>query len=154
MKLTVLTVPDCPNGPLLDQRLAEVLADRPDVPVTRHVITDERTAAEAGMHGSPTLLIDGTDPFAGQATPASASCRLYRDTDGRVSGAPSTAALRQALGFAETPTEPREDPLGRAATCSFPRTPPARYGRARGHAGPGRRRAPAGLLRKRSLLAG
>lgn len=114
MKLTVLTVPDCPNGPVLDQRLAEVLADRPDVRVTRRVITDERVAAEAGMHGSPTLLVDGADPFADQDTPASISCRIYRDTDGSIAGAPSTAALRQALGFTETPTEPWEDPLGRA----------------------------------------
>jgi hypothetical protein len=42
--------------------------------VIRHrVVTDEREAAEAGMHGSPTLLIDGVDPFAqpgpGQRSP-------------------------------------------------------------------------------------
>lgn len=110
MKLTVLTVPDCPNGPVLDQRLAEVLADRPDISVTRRVITDERTAAEAGMHGSPTILIDGSDPFADPDTPSGISCRIYRDNDGGIIGAPSAAALRQAIGLAE----PWEDPLGRA----------------------------------------
>lgn len=116
MKLTVLTVPDCPNGPLLDQRLAEVLADRPGVPVTRHVITDERTAAEAGMHGSPTLLIDGTDPFAGQATPGEHVLpplprhrwtRLRRALDGRSAAGPRLR--RDADGAAGGPARPRRD---------------------------------------------
>ena len=29
MELTVLAVPDCPNAPVLERRLAEVLAGRP-----------------------------------------------------------------------------------------------------------------------------
>jgi MerR HTH family regulatory protein len=32
--------------------------------VHRRVIADEREAARAGMHGSPTLLVNGADPFA------------------------------------------------------------------------------------------
>lgn len=99
----MLTVPDCPNARVLDQRLAELLAGRPDVTVTRFVITDERGAAAAGMHGSPTLLVDGRDPFAGPDTPAGLSCRIYRDADGGVTGAPPIAALRTALGLRGTP---------------------------------------------------
>ena len=69
--------------------------------VRRREVTDEREAADAGMHGSPTLLIDGTDPFAGPDAPASLSCRLYRDASGRITrGAPSVEALRQALAEA------------------------------------------------------
>ena len=49
------------------------------------------------MHGSPTLLIDGVDPFAVPGQPPSMSCRLYRDDDGQASGAPSAGQLRQAL---------------------------------------------------------
>jgi hypothetical protein len=52
------------------------------------------------MHGSPTLLIDGVDPFAGPDQPPSLSCRLYRDEAGRAGGAPSVQALRQALAAA------------------------------------------------------
>lgn len=98
MRLTVLTVPGCPYASILDDRLAEVLAGRPGVRVTRRVITNEREAAAAGMHGSPTLLVDDIDPFAGPATPTSLSCRIYRDTGGAAAGAPSTEALREALG--------------------------------------------------------
>ena len=49
------------------------------------------------MHGSPTLLIDGTDPFAAPGQPPSLSCRFYRDTTGLTEGAPSVETLRQVL---------------------------------------------------------
>ncbi|MGW0595027.1 hypothetical protein [Streptosporangium sp. NPDC002607] len=97
MELTVLVVPDCPNASVLDERLAEVLADRWWVSVMRRVIDDDEQAARWGMRGSPTLLIDGVDPFADPGVPASVSCRMYRDEDGRLEGAPSVAALRRAL---------------------------------------------------------
>lgn len=97
MELTVLVVPDCPNASVLDERLAEVLADRWWVSVMRRVIDDDEQAARWGMRGSPTLLIDGVDPFADPGVPASVSCRMYRDEGGRLEGAPSVAALRRAL---------------------------------------------------------
>jgi hypothetical protein len=36
------------------------------------------------MHGSPTLLVNGIDPFAPPGSPASVSCRIYRDESGRI----------------------------------------------------------------------
>lgn len=100
LELTVLTMPDCPNEPILADRLAQVLCDHPDVTVTRTVIQDEADAARYGMHGSPTLLVNGVDPFAAPATPASVSCRLYRDQSGPTGGVPSVAVLREALRHA------------------------------------------------------
>lgn len=100
LELTVLTVPDCPNGPVLCDRLAQALPDHPDVTVTSKVIQDEADAARYGMHGSPTLLINGFDPFVAPGTPATVSCRLYRDHSGPTGGAPSVAALREALRHA------------------------------------------------------
>ena len=94
--LTVLAVPHCPNAPVLDDRLAAVLDGRAGVSVSHEVITDESEAARWGMHGSPTLLIDGVDPFAVSGQP-SMSCRLYRGDNGQVTGAPSAGQLRQAL---------------------------------------------------------
>jgi hypothetical protein len=88
MDLTVLAVPDCPNVMLLEQRLAQVIEGRRDVTVSRQVIADQDEAARWGMHGSPTILVDGIDPFAEPGEPASVSCRLYRDGSGRVDGAP------------------------------------------------------------------
>ena len=119
MQLTVLAVPDCPSAPVLEDRLATVLHNQPGVTVSRQVIGDEREAARWGMHGSPTLLIDGIDPFAAPGQPPSLSCRLYRDHDGHASGAPSESELRLVIERALTAaTETRNpawlDSLGRA----------------------------------------
>jgi hypothetical protein len=98
MELTVLAVPDCPNAAVLERRLAAVLAGRPPIAVTRQVITSPAEAARWGMHGSPTLLVNGEDPFAEPGTgPVVASCRLYLDDDGLREGAPTVAALRRVL---------------------------------------------------------
>jgi hypothetical protein len=97
MHLIVLSVPDCPNVKLLEQRLAQVLEGRRDVTVSRHEIGDQDQAVRRGMHGSPTILIDGIDPFAGPGQHASVSCRLYRHDDGRTDGAPSVRQLRHAI---------------------------------------------------------
>ena len=63
---------------------------------SRSLRTCRRTILER-MHGSPTLLVDGTDPFAVPGQPPSLSCRLYRDAAGRMSGTPTVEALRRVL---------------------------------------------------------
>src|ERR1700683_1078219 len=63
MKLEILQVPDCPNAAVLAARLAELAGARPDLTVTRQIVTTARDARRLGMTGSPTLLADGTDPF-------------------------------------------------------------------------------------------
>ena len=78
LDLSLLTVPGCPNGPVMLERLAEVLADYPDARVTRLVVHDEADALRLGLHGSPTLLVNGIDPFSAPGDPASVSCRVYR----------------------------------------------------------------------------
>jgi hypothetical protein len=101
MELTVLAVPDCPNAPLLEQRLGEALAGRPGVTVRRQVITESAGAARWGMYGSPTLLVNGQDPFAAPGAAPAVACRLYRGQDGRLEGAPTVEALCRALEQAE-----------------------------------------------------
>jgi hypothetical protein len=100
MELTLLTVPDCPNAAVFKERLAAALAGHPGAAISRREIADERAAEQAGMHGSPTLLINGTDPFATPGLAASLSCRLYRDDVGSTGPAPSVEALRQAIAAA------------------------------------------------------
>ncbi|KUO19510.1 thioredoxin domain-containing protein [Streptomyces dysideae] len=99
MELSVLAVPDCPNMELLVQRLEQVLPEDAD-PAEVRVITNEVEAARYGMHGSPTLLIDGIDPFAAPDITVSVSCRIYRDADGRTGGVPSVEQLADALKHA------------------------------------------------------
>jgi hypothetical protein len=108
MRLRILHVPDCPNTRVLTARLGQVLAGRPGVVVEHQVIRDERGAAEWGMTGSPTLLVDGADPFAAPDQSPSISCRLYADEAGVVTGAPSMAQLRRVLVASATKTEARE----------------------------------------------
>lgn len=73
--IAVLSVPDCPNVPLLVERLQEVLPGRTQ-PVEVFVVRDEAQASAWGMCGSPTLLVDGVDPFAVDGAQPSLSCRL------------------------------------------------------------------------------
>lgn len=94
MDLTVLHIEDCPSTASLLQRVDDVLGDRAAT-VTTRVVTSMAEAVELGMHGSPTLLIEGRDPFAGSPE-ASLSCRLYL-TDVGLRSLPSTAQLRVAL---------------------------------------------------------
>ncbi|MFG1909525.1 alkylmercury lyase [Kribbella sp. NPDC048928] len=89
MRLEVLHVPDCPNLHLLLDRLAAVTP----VPVRMRLIESEADAERFGMTGSPTLLVDGVDPF-GTGDQVSLSCRLYRDASGKSVGVPSVDQLR------------------------------------------------------------
>ena len=99
ISLQILHVPDCPGAEALDDRLAPLLADFPGIPMTRHVVATEEDAARLGMTGSPTVLVDGADPFARPGMEPSLSCRLYRDENGRLGPAPSVDQLRQVLGL-------------------------------------------------------
>jgi hypothetical protein len=101
-------VPDCPNVAVLAARLAEVLDGQADVEVEQFVVADQDVAIAVGMTGSPTLLVDGLDPFAEAGAVPSVSCRLYVEESGAVAGAPSTAQLRAVLAGHRPPTGPRE----------------------------------------------
>lgn len=115
MKLEILQVTDCPNVAVIEQRVRQALADSlVDVEITHRTIDDTIHAADAGMTGSPTLLIDGRDPFAIPGQVPSVSCRLYRTEDGGLDGAPSVTAIREALGL---PPESIQAVDTAAATC-------------------------------------
>jgi len=97
VEIRLLHVPDCPSMALLTERLGALLAGRPDAEIESLEVDDEDRAAALGMTGSPTILIDGVDPFVEPGRTPSVSCRLYQDEDGRLSGVPSSAMLRRAL---------------------------------------------------------
>lgn len=92
MRIEVLHVEDCPGTRMLLDRLAALT----DVPVETRLVRDEREAVAFGMTGSPTMLVDGVDPF-GDGQAPSLACRLYRVERGKTAGLPSVAALLAVL---------------------------------------------------------
>lgn len=94
--ITVLHVRDCPSvTPLLERLL--VAADLAGVSITTtlRVVESEVEASEITFAGSPTVLIDGTDPFPSENV-TSFGCRLY-EFGGQFDGAPSMSQLTAAL---------------------------------------------------------
>ncbi len=112
MDLKVLAVPDCPNAVLLEQRLAQVLQDRPDVTVSRQVIADQDEAARQGMHGSPTILVDGKDPLGrggrGRVAPAERGMRTVHQAVLRSFAATGRAPEQGVLDEAAAPFDARQ----------------------------------------------
>ena len=94
----LLYFPGCPNVRLADERLREalVLAGRDDVRVGHRLVTTAEEAAAAGFRGSPTVLVDGRDPFADPAAATGLSCRVY-PTEAGLAGAPTVEQLRAVL---------------------------------------------------------
>lgn len=99
MNLTVLHVEGCPSlEPLVDE-LTGLVGARTDITVTTVLVESELQATRLGFHGSPTILVDGVDPFPSPPETAGLSCRVYSDSSGRLAGVPSRAALAAALGI-------------------------------------------------------
>ena len=98
MEIELLYVPDCPNRSAAREVVEIALAQSQRTAVVRErEIHSGEEAERLGMRGSPTILIDGQDPFARGAGPAAMSCRLYR-SDAGVSGVPTVSQLVEALG--------------------------------------------------------
>jgi hypothetical protein len=98
MNIEVLTVPDCPHRAeaVARPRVAVAVARAEGAVVSERVIVSHAQAAAAGMKGSPTILIDGVDRFAGEPAEPSVSCRLYPSEAG-IEGTPTVDALVDAL---------------------------------------------------------
>ncbi len=98
MRITLLYFDGCPNWPTADTRLREALAAAglATVPISYRRVETPRQAQQLGFRGSPTILIDGHDPFATDETPTGLSCRVYQ-TERGPDGAPSLAQLRSVL---------------------------------------------------------
>ena len=99
MRVSLLYVDDCPNRQLAEGRLAEALrrVRKPDQHVEHRVIATDDEAQAARFRGSPTILVDGEDPFEGDVTgPFGLSCRVYRSDTG-LTGSPTVDELVAVL---------------------------------------------------------
>jgi hypothetical protein len=77
MRVSIVYFDDCPNWRMAKERVDAALAalDRSDVAVELVRVDSEDDARRAGLHGSPTVLIDGRDPFAPPDAPTALACR-------------------------------------------------------------------------------
>lgn len=96
MDITLLYFDSCPNWKQTDRDLA-ALADEFDLTLSHQTVDTIEEAAAWRFRGSPTVLVDGVDPFARPEDPVGLSCRIYSTPDG-LAGAPTTDMLRAALG--------------------------------------------------------
>lgn len=96
MKVTLLYFDDCPNWGIADGHLATLVGEIADIEISRIEVTTPEDAERYMFRGSPSILIDGRDPFAKATDPVGLSCRVYQTPDGPA-GSPTLAQLRQAL---------------------------------------------------------
>ncbi|WP_241777905.1 hypothetical protein [Streptomyces sp. CT34] len=98
MEIEVLFVPDCPHRQLAEERLRQALdaVGLATTSFTTRVVGDQAEAERSGFTGSPTILIDGCDPFAEPGALPSVACRIYRTSSG-LAGVPEVGQLQEAL---------------------------------------------------------
>lgn len=100
MNVTVLHTENCPNLEPLMAELHDLLEGHSDAALTATLVASDDEAARLGFHGSPTVLIDGHDPFPAPPEPVGLSCRQYpccRDAAGHAPGFPVRTRLAEVL---------------------------------------------------------
>ena len=98
MKITIQYFDGCPHWTLADERVKNAVRDsaREDVELDYQLIDSPEAAERARFRGSPSILIDGRDPFARGDEAFGMSCRVYQTAEG-TQGAPTEAQLRTLL---------------------------------------------------------
>lgn len=97
MEIELRYFEDCPNWRVIDAMLLRFLGELSIDIRVRHTLVDTPEAAERlSFRGSPTVMINGSDPFADPKALIGLSCRVYR-TEAGPAGSPSEAQLRAAL---------------------------------------------------------
>ncbi|MEV7476323.1 DF family (seleno)protein [Streptomyces halstedii] len=98
MDIELLYFAGCPNWTVAQGHLAAALAaaGRSDVDVKLRAVETDEEAQAMRFPGSPTIHIDGRDPFPAAADSYGLTCRVY-STPGGLAGVPTVDQLVQAL---------------------------------------------------------
>jgi hypothetical protein len=97
VKVELLFFDGCPHWAVAEERLIHAMrrVGRAE-PVHRVKIDSLEDAERAGFSGSPTILVDGRDPFADAHSPAGLACRVYVTEHG-LAGSPTVEQLMEVL---------------------------------------------------------
>lgn len=97
MDITLQYFDDCPNWKITDRHLQTIIDQQAlDATVHYQLINTPEAAAQHGFRGSPSVLIDGHDPFAAPDLPVALSCRVYV-TESGPAGSPTLNQLKRAI---------------------------------------------------------
>lgn len=98
MDVSLLYIDGCPHSALAEQRLRAALAEvgRGGQSVRHVVVETPEDAERLGFIGSPTILVDGKDPFATGAEQSALACRVFNTPDG-LAGSPTVQQLVEAM---------------------------------------------------------
>ena len=98
MRVTLQYFDSCPNWRVAESRVKLIIAQSGlDVDLAYQQIETPRDAERFGFTGSPTVLIDGRDPFASEPAHVGLACRTYMTASGPAESS-SIEQLEQALG--------------------------------------------------------
>lgn len=95
MNVELLYFDDCPNWKIAAERL-DVVAARLGLIVSRRIVDTPEEAEAAQFRGSPTILIDGVDPFATGQETFGLACRLYQTPEGPA-GSPTIEQIEAVI---------------------------------------------------------
>ncbi|CAN5564328.1 hypothetical protein BH23ACT3_BH23ACT3_05080 [soil metagenome] len=99
MKVTLQYFDGCPNWRVAQQHLSVIARELEGVDISLQQVTTEAEAEQHRFRGSPSILVDGVDPFAGPDDAFGVSCRMYQTPDGPA-GSPTLDQLRAAIAHA------------------------------------------------------
>ena len=85
----------CPHWRTAADRLTALQAELGFKLTSQRVATPEE-AELVGFRGSPTIQVDGVDPFAPDDAPIAFACRVYATPDGPA-GSPTIEQLRKVM---------------------------------------------------------
>ena len=95
MEVKVLYFDGCPHWRTAVDRLAALQAEL-GFELVRQLVATPEEAELVGFRGSPTIQVDGVDPFATEDAPIGFACRVYATPEGPA-GSPTTQQLRKVI---------------------------------------------------------
>lgn len=95
LEVTLLYFDGCPSWEVTDRMLRQLAQER-GFGLTRRAVETAEAAEELSFRGSPTILVDGRDPFARGDEPVGLSCRIFQTPAGPA-GSPTLDQLRRVL---------------------------------------------------------